>query len=869
MDVEETIKLIETLRAGGGSPAYAMKMARQAAGKQVAHAARQRLEQDRKRVADLDVATLDGHGFGSWYGGPRAWHADWPGLARSLRANGLSDEDLEEIDRASSKIVSRLGDPGTVRFGTRGLVLGHVQSGKTTNYTAVMAKAADAGYRLFIILSGMHNALRNQTQQRLERDLLLREQDRWYNLTHNGDFGDPGNAPVILTSGKRCLAVVKKNVHRLKSLNNWLDSAPDAVRNCAILVIDDECDQASIDVGSETRSAISDLLRRLLDRPKVAYAGYTATPFANVLIDPQSDEDLYPRDFIVALDQPRRHMGTETIFGREPLSQDEALFKSDGRDIVRHVPEDEVDGIRPPTQTTRLEAWEPSPAPSLRDAIRYFILATAARRARGQSGHSSMLIHTTMRVLGQEKTRAPVRQILDETRRHLTQGKVAALRSLWARERGSAPVPGLPAVSYEALATHIGSVLRQCSVVVDNSGSADTLEYGEEPQVVIVIGGNTLSRGLTLEGLVVSYFLRSATAYDTLLQMGRWFGYRPGYEDLPRVWMTTELHDWFIHLATVEAEIRVEIDRYEREQRTPENYAVRIRTHSGMTVTSRAKMGSARPARVSFAGERVQSFFFRHRDHDWLARNLEAGRSLVRAAVRNGARLEAVRQTGQWLLRNVHVDHVERFFHSYSFHENHHPRLSRQTILDYISRQNALGDLLTWNVLVVGAMDRSERRAIDLGLDAKIALLVRSRLRTGGGSSANLKTVMSKADLVADLAADDDDLAGSAQNQSTVQLLRSRPRGTGLLALYPIDRDSAPTERGVREPLDALEDVLGVGIVFPETDEMTPVKYVAAALDPDAADQRRQREAEGVAQEMEALNRQDEEQDLPEKVLPT
>lgn len=859
MDVEETIKLIETLRAGGGSPAYAMKMARQAAGKQVADAARQRLEQDRKRVADLDVTTLDGPGFGTWYAGPRAWHADWPGLARSLREGGLSNEDLEEIDHASSKIVSRLGDPSTGGFRTRGLVLGHVQSGKTTNYTAVMAKAADAGYRLFIVLSGMHNALRKQTQQRLERD-LLRKQDHWFNLTHDDDFGDPGNAPTILGGNLRCLAVVKKNVHRLNRLNTWLDSAPDAVRNCPILVIDDECDQASIDVGTETRSAISDLLRLLLKRQKVGYAGYTATPFANVLIDPHSDDDLYPRDFIVALDQPRSHMGTETIFGREPLSQDESFFESDGRDIVRHVPEDEVDRGRPPTQTIRLEAWEPSPVPSLRDAIRYFILATAARRARGQSGHSSMLIHTTMRVLGQEKTRAPVRQILDETRERLAQGKVSALRLLWAKERDRAPVPGLPAVSYEALATHIGPVLRQCSVVVDNSGSADTLEYGEEPQVVIVIGGNTLSRGLTLEGLVVSYFLRSATAYDTLLQMGRWFGYRPGYEDLPRVWMTTELHDWFIHLATVEAEIRLEIDRYEREQQTPEDYAVRIRTHSGMTVTSRAKMGSARPAQVSFAGERVQSFFFRHRDREWLARNLEAGRSLVRAAIQQGAKPEAVRKTRQWLLRNVHVNHVRRFLRAYSFHENHHPRLSPQTILDYISRQNARNELLTWNVLVVGADKGRGRRAIDLGLDDRVKLLVRSRLRTGGGASANLKAIMSKEDLVADLAVDAD-VAKSAQARSTVQLLRSRPRGTGLLALYPIDRDSAPAKRGVREPLNALEDVLGVGVVFPETDEVTPVEYIAAALDPDAAHERRQQEEEALVQEMEALNRQDEQED--------
>lgn len=863
MDVEETVELIEALKAGGRTHEYALKMARKLASENTVAAAQRRLDQDRERVANLDVTALDCQGFKSWYAGPRAWHADWPGLARSLREGGLSDEDLNEIDRSSSKIVSRLGDPGAAEFGTRGLVLGHVQSGKTTNYTAVTAKASDAGYRLFIVLSGMHNALRDQTQQRLEHD-LLREQERWFNLTHDGDFGNPGNAAAILAGKLRCLAVVKKNVHRLRRLNKWLDSAPDAIRTLPILVIDDESDQASIDVGDDERSTISELLRRLLDRPKAAYVGYTATPFANVLIDPHSDEDLYPRDFIVALRQPYSHMGTETIFGREPLSQDEFFFESDGRDIVRHLPEDEVDDIRPPTQTDQLASWEPYPVPSLKDAIRYFILATAARRARGQSGHSSMLIHTTMRVLGQARTRAPVQEILAETKERYAKGEVADLRSLWASERHRVPVKGLRPVTFDELAVHIGAVLRQCRVIVENSASEDTLEYAEEPQVVIVIGGNTLSRGLTLEGLVVSYFLRSATAYDTLLQMGRWFGYRRGYEDLPRVWMTTELHDWFIHLATVEAELRTEIERYEREQLTPLDYAVRIRQHSGMTVTSRAKMGSARPARVSFAGERVQSLFFHHRDPEWLARNLEAGRALVRAAVRHGVRPEAVRNTGQRLLRDVPVDHVRRFLRTYSFHENHHPRLSQQTLLKYISRQNNRGDLRKWNVLVVGATSGEGRRDIDLGLDGRTGLLTRSRLRTGGGSSANLKAIMSRTDLIADLAAGDDELAHAAQARSTVQLLRSRPRGTGLLALYPIDRNSAPAKRGVREPLGALEDVLGVGIVFPDTDETTPVEYVEAGLDPDAVDARRQREeSSALAGEIEALNRLDEQDDVP------
>lgn len=860
MDVNEIIRLIANLVAAGETIEYAERIALNSASREVVDEALQRLQQRRDEMANLREPTTIGIAdFSTWYTGPLDHHRHWPGLRDALLKKGFSDDDLDEVDRASSKIVSRLGPPNAGEINTRGLVLGHVQSGKTTNFSAVMAKAADAGYRLFIVLSGLHVSLRQQTQTRLEQDLVTAE-ERWFKLTHDGDFHSPGNAAAMLSSrDKCCLAVVKKNSHRLGHLIRWLGSAPDALRTCPVLVIDDEADQASINVGTDKRSTISGLLRDLLSRPKAAYVGYTATPFANVLVDPHSDQDLYPRDFIVALKQPSEHMGTETIFGRERLTHDEPEAQSDGEDMVRHIPEVEVDFIRPPTATEELMSWRPAAVPSLQQAIRYFILATAARRARDQKGHSSMLIHTTWRVHGQIQTRQPVQDVLDELQRQVQAGRTAEIEALWQDERERVEIPDLDPVRYDDLAPHLNDVLEQAKIVVENSNSRDRLAYDEEPQTVIAIGGNTLSRGLTLEGLVVSYFLRVTSAYDTLLQMGRWFGYRPGYRDLPRVWMTSDLHEWFIHLATVEAEIRIDIERYEREHLTPMDAAVRIRQHPALAVTSRAKMGSARPASISFAGARLQSFIFNHRNAEWLARNLEAGRALLRSAIRRGIQPCKIGHTPRQLIEAVPADDVRRFLASYEFHEKHHPRLTAKALVGYIDKQIRNGALVQWNVVVVGGAGK-DRHTIDLGLAEPVGLLRRSKLRIPGMPDANVKAIMSKEDRVADLCAKDTSLAAKARRLPDARLQEYRPPGIGLLVLYPIDKRSEPDEknRGNREPLDAVADVLGVGIVFPDTDDRTPVQYVSAALDEDSPEGRRQKaELDALEKDVEALDRAD------------
>ena len=261
-----------------------------------------------------EPATLDEPGLPTWYAGPcESDDCNWPALRRVLVAEEHWDpEDLTSLGHASDKILSRL-HPRVSPNSTRRPRLGHVQSGKTANYSAVIAKAADTNYRLFIVLSGIHEGLRRQTQGRLEDQICRQRSEDWVSLTSTtNDFArrTAPRADFFLTDhhDHRVLLVVKKNQARLRGLIAWLRSArPNVLAACPILVIDDEADQASVNASTdvEGRTRINNLIIDLIQTPpKVAYVGYTATPFANLLIDTNNPEDLYPRDFIVDLPRP-------------------------------------------------------------------------------------------------------------------------------------------------------------------------------------------------------------------------------------------------------------------------------------------------------------------------------------------------------------------------------------------------------------------------------------------------------------------------------------------------------------------------------------------------------------------------------------
>jgi Z1 domain len=806
------------------------------------------------QTAKIPRAVVAGN-IESWYPGPRAGEdKNWSTLLELLAEDGWDEDSLRDLDESSTKVVANIPEPtGSGEWHCRGLVLGYVQSGKTTNYTAVIAKAADAGYRMFVVLSGIHNALRQQTQDRLNDQLWERHRELWHRLTNEDDFVPTDNVDALLsTSDQRVLMIVKKNGPRLRAFRKWLFGArPELLAACPILVIDDEADQASVNTAKPDRrpTVINGLITQIVNKaPKSAYVGYTATPFANVLLDPKDFEGLYPRDFIIDLPRPTEYIGPEAIFGREPLELDPAgngSREEEGHDFVRSVPAEEIPALRPKGSSTRHE-FEPEVTPSLDAALRYFLLSTAARRIRGTGNrHATALVHTSQHVEVHRKMAHAIRLHASSLATRLETKDPMLLRELedtWADECERVPAADFDetAVAWADVAAMLPLVAGQIEVITDNSQSEERLQFDDlNPRVVVAVGGNTLSRGLTLEGLSVSFFVRTASAYDTLLQMGRWFGYRHGYADLIRIWMTDEMREWFHHLATVEQEIRFDIERYESQHIKPDVLGVRIRTHPKLAITAAAKMQDATRASASYSGRRLQTILFNHRDAVWLRDNMRAGQQLIESTSRTGT--HEIRP-GVTAVGKAPVSLMVDFLANYRFHENSRD-LDSNLISEYILARQGEGELTHFQVVVMGRRTSRSATAVDLGvmqlgLDEPVGCINRARLKViGGREYADIKSLMSKTDRAIDLEVDTKEL--EAMDMGKIALLRNLPSqggqgdGTGLLLLYPVSKSSVPERSSAltREPLDAVEHVLGVGLVFPDSaSTAASVEYVTADI---------------------------------------
>ena len=773
-------------------------------------------------VIGPDVSVEDQ--LGGWYVPGGKHDLFWPSLERHLRSQEKWRNAVDSIDRSSRLVTSLLGDPHASSSKVRGLVVGYVQSGKTANFTATIAKAADRGYKLFIVLSGIHNSLRRQTQVRMDEELRDLNPPNWSFLTdEERDFGGHLDVAGLTSPQFRTLVVVKKNKSRLERLAAWLEHAADLgiLERCPVLVIDDEADQATVNTAKDVlheSTRIHELVKRIVNTPpKCTYVGYTATPFANVLMNAKSEDTLYPKDWIAALPKPEGYFGSADIFNvdlADPSSE------PDGYDIVRYIDESDSDEL------DRLAPFDPPnhsfEMPALSDAVRWFLLATAARKARGQHKHSSMLIHTSARIDEHEKVLTFVdRSLLPELERSLhdpANEQHGKWKELWDSEvrREPAQRHGCEALDFAKVEEWLPWVLDHVKTVMDNSRSIDRLVYGDDPLPVIAVGGNTLSRGLTLEGLVCSYFARGARTYDALLQMGRWFGYRPGYEDLPRVWTSKDLWDDFRFLSLVEDELRVEIKRYFAENLRPGDVALRIRTHPKLMVAAKNKLQLAVQGSTSFGGRHPQTTYFKLKDKTWLEGNEAAAKRLITAA-RTYADEEMVGPNV--VLRDIPWSLVEEFLSAYRFHDSSH--MTTDSLKRYVGDQLKLGALSTWNIAVM-SKKQSGGKKLDLGLTTPVTCITRSRL---GGEEDSIGTLMSRPDRLVDL--------GEWTNQlSDEEMLRLRDEGgPPLLALYPIDGQSKVSEsrtkndpkrgRG-RVDLEASSDVVAVGFSFPSDHPNTP-----------------------------------------------
>ena len=833
----------------------------------------QTLDQEGNRTFEPARVLSAGAGRKDWLAAVdrTGWHY-WPTLRNYLlTVKGWPRDTVLSLDDASDRILQELSPPSTREFDIRGLVLGYVQSGKTANFTALIAKAADAGYRLVIVLSGIDNGLRRQTQIRLNRELTGYPSNpsgavrmppvgrQWHKFTTedlNGDFA-PGRANHAALQGSQpVLLVIKKNGAVLRRLRAWFAAAPENLRSSLpAIFIDDESDQASVDTrGSyqtkaeveefaadnpdyEPPAVINGLIRELLSMfPRRAYVAYTATPFANILIphdgyDGKVGSDLYPKDFFVNLPKPRGYFGTEEFFGRfDPVENDQVS----GLDVLRIIEPEEVETF---VQNYELTA-------SVDEALLAFVLGGATRALRGQAAAPcTMLVHTSHRIDDQSQSKKVVekrfRELKDEWRYDRHRGIRDRFSALWDADfrNPKHAVSERSDYSFEALAPYIGPFLEAVVVREINSDKGEVLDYEREPELkAIAVGGNRLSRGLTLEGLLVSYFARRSPQYDTLLQMARWYGYRGGYEDLTRIYTTRELAGWFADLALVEYRLRQDMRVYESNpELTPSDLGMRILQHPTMQVTSSLKrrFSSTTIVSQSYAGLLEQTFKFPLQDPEGMATLCEQNRIAGHDFLRTLGTLSKQDKFGP-MWSDVSADVVVSFLRSYSVDASANS-LSPELIAAWIERQSLAGELVNWTVKVRGRDAENKILGSALWLPkclSRVWNISRTRLR----GTNSLGVVTNPGDEAfgltdAELREMNRKLSSSeVQDRNTAARL-SRSSRCGLLLLYPISKHSGSDElKTGREALYSnsngalARDIIGLAISFPQSKNQHPVR---------------------------------------------
>ena len=563
---------------------------------------------------------------------------------------------VRTVDDVTERILGRIEDPQRAGgWSVRGLVVGSVQSGKTANYVGLINKAIDSGYKLIVILAGVHSTLRRQTQIRIDETVTGVDSRRTGNAVQGRTFGVGMIKPDVktihmLTSARKdfdravaqasgvqiggdpIILVIKKNKHILANLQEWLINVgsqpkpgqPDEggerwIPRCPTLVVDDEADNASINTSKEGRSAINKAIVGLLSSlEKAAYVGYTATPYANLFADHKDVENIYPRNFIVNIKPPANYLGVERVFGIDADGESGV----EGREPMPIVDEiSDFENLIPPKH--KPDFVPKALPPSLIKAIKVFILGTAAKNFRKSKGirlqaHSSMLVHVSHYKAVIDKFADLVRELKEQLRAGESLGSAsitADFKEVWDSEFAGVFADFDEAdrgilVQWDDVRPLIRATLEVVQVRAIHGESQVSLDYDEckDGLVVIAVGGNKLSRGLTLESLIVSYYLRTTKLYDTLMQMGRWFGYRDGYMDLCRVYTTAQLINWYSHIALADHELRLEFDRLCESGRPPIEYGLKVRAHpEGMRITALSRMRFATMCDITYAGRLVQT----------------------------------------------------------------------------------------------------------------------------------------------------------------------------------------------------------------------------------------------------------------------
>lgn len=616
------------------------------------------IEERKRKIAELKKAEMWKH---------------WSAYVEFLKIDKNRAENIiANLDEVTDTILAHLPNPNeTAKFFISGLVVGFVQSGKTENYSALINKAIDLGYEIVIILAGVPSLLRNQTQFRAETDIIGIDSHTYQKIgighymdgepsiemftkqdknepagtkNHNGDFSKERIRMLPSFRGnKKILLVVKKNADVLEYLREWLedlagkgrgrnDDKPkqNILRNKSLLIINDESDHASINLEkpNEEPSKIAREITNILNLfDKKAIVGYTATPFANIFLDPTEKVSLFPKDFIYLLEPPSDYLGPFEFFGvnykGETIPAMPLVVTADTIDALSFVDE------------ASIHEWDYKQFgvnPSLRQAIDSFILSGAIRRLRGQKDeHHSMLIHISVSQTSHKEVQEAVQKYIDDIQKCSLPGfpcldfwkriedlytdnflttseKMEKIDTAIMGHKVQYPIQySMPNIKKEVM-----EFLNELEKVYKINGEKDSdfLDFKgfEESHgrgmKVICVGGSMLSRGFTVEGLSCSYYARNSLQCDTILQCGRFFGYRPGYRDLVRVY-TTEENEKMLRLSAVAVfELTQQFKKMERENKKPDHFGFYVTEmmQGYLKPTSQKRMRKFEPVDTSFSG---------------------------------------------------------------------------------------------------------------------------------------------------------------------------------------------------------------------------------------------------------------------------
>jgi hypothetical protein len=822
---------------------------------------------------------------------------------------------VNDLDDFTDKILDKCVNPKKAgSWDRRGMVVGHVQSGKTSNYVGLINKATGAGYKVIIIIAGTISSLRRQTQERIDSGYIgrnssafIREKENkivgvgdyavgtdiysltsaYYKSGDEGDFSQAVANRLNIPIGKNPVVfVIKKNKSILENLIDWFSKDVNAkdvdgtlkLFDIPALIIDDEADAASVNASRDINDikTINRLIRTLLNIfNQNTFVGYTATPYANLFISQEYNEekttvvknktykigeDLFPRDFIINIKAPTNYIGASKIFGYENVNPE---LTKEPLDIFR-----EIDDFDPPFfKTINRENKDVLPEylpPSLECAIKSFILTCAIRRLRGhENKHNSMLVHVALLVrwidrvayLVNEKTKEYKNAIQSEDETLLNE-----LKELYETDFLPTTKNVLDNLDYNDIRIkehsweEVKKELKNAVLKIDvrsvhGTRSTTNLEYHNIEEIdygryekegkslsVIAVGGSRLSRGITLEGLSVSYYIRTTRMYDSLMQMGRWFGYRPGYVDLCRLYTTNQIFEWFNHITMATEEMRNDFDEMTATHKRPKDFRLKVRNHHGLlTITSLNKLYFSEDIEISFSGENPQTYCLL-KTKPAIENNFNALKKLISIIgfPTKENRVENKGKTRYLFYPNTNVDALCGFIDSFKIEQ---PSINNATLSDYIKTQANGNKIKEWSICIVSNSDekvfidyngktpKNERQAnedvakYDLQHNNEVITLncsVRNQQIGRGGEFylISKNQIDQTGDRYIDLLKDKD---YSKMSYSEIKEQRKLEK-KGLLLIYSLD------ERGTPNIKNDIP-IVGYSLHFPKIENETKVSY--------------------------------------------